>query len=363
MTRADHATMNRRVRVAEVLLASIVVLGAILVGHQIVAGPLLARPFTVVVELPDAAGLHKRSDVSYRGQHVGTVSAVQLTSDGVRVTMKINDGVRIPVATDVKVANLSAVGEQYVDFRPTSDSGPYLGDGAVIEAGRDSLPVPTWHVLDHTRRLLERVDVRDLATIAREINAVFGDGDVDLPGVAAEVGRTVSMLERLSPKVVALLDEAETPLRTMKDLDPELRAFARSAREITAQLRKSNPTIARLIDQGNTLVPVLTNEFDGIEPVLVKLLDDGTPVATMARKHLPGLLHWYRWGPRQMVAMADATRDDSAHVILVFTIPQNCRYGGDVSPYQREYKPPVKARCTTVDPKVQQRGSQYAPHP
>lgn len=363
MARVDHRTMTRRVRLAEVVLAVIVVVGALLVGERIVSGSLFSDRYRVSVELPEAAGLHRRSDVAYRGQHIGTVLRVELTDAGVRATLEIDEGVRIPTDAEVRVANLSAVGEQYVDFRPRTARGPFLADGAVIRAGRDALPVPTWQVLTHTRGLLERVDTRDLATIAREINAVFGGGDVDLPGVAAELGRTVSMLERLSPDLFRLLRDAETPLRTFDELEPELRTFVANSRSITDQLRRSNPTIARLLEQGATLVPVLTEEFTGLEPVLVRLLDDGTPVAAMARQHLPGLRHWYRWGPDQLVAMADSTRDGSGHVVLVLENPTNCRYGADVSPFQRDVALPLTARCTTVDPHVQQRGSQNVPSP
>lgn len=363
MGRLDHHAMQRRVRIAELLLAVILVGGAVVIGHQIVAGPLLSRPYVVHVDLPEAAGLHARSDVAYRGQHVGTVTRVELTDSGVRATLEIDHGVRIPQATEVKVANLSAVGEQYVDFRPTSRTGPWLADGALVRADRKALPLPTWQVLEHTRRLMERIDTRDLATIAREVRAIFGHGDLDLTATATEIGRTTSMLERLAPRLIALLDDAEKPLATMAQLSPELRSFARDARRITAQLRRSNPTIARLIEQGNTLVPVVDAEFTGSEPVLVKLLDDGTPVAAMARAHLPGLLHWYRWGPGQLVAMREATREGSGHVILVFDIPQNCRYGKDVSPYTNDVPLPVDARCRTYGPYMQQRGSYYAPTP
>ena len=39
------------------------------------------------------------------------------------------------------VHNLSAVGEQYLDFEPRSGKGPYAGAGDTIEGGEASLPV------------------------------------------------------------------------------------------------------------------------------------------------------------------------------------------------------------------------------
>lgn len=361
MSRPDQLALRRRTRLAEGVLAAIVVLGAVVVGSSIVSGPLFSRPYDLRVDLPDAAGLHVRSDVAYRGQHVGTVTAVELTASGVRATLAIDEGVQIPRDTEVVVANLSAVGEQYVDLRPRTDAGPFLADGSVLDASRAVLPLPTWRVLADTQHLLRRIDVRDIRTISREVEAVFGHGDVDLVGLAREVGRTMTVLEDLSPRVFALLAHAQTPLRTMDDLSPELRTFVGNALRISERLRRVDPVIARLIDQGALVIPIVTEGFRSTQPILVDLLADGTPVAVMARAHLPGLLHWYTWGPRQMVAMAAATRSGTGHVILVPTPAKNCRYGPEVSPYQRNVPLPLSARCTTVSPRIQQRGSQNVP--
>lgn len=355
--------MLRRVRLAEIWLAFIVVVGAAIVGRTIVSGPIFEDPITVSVNLPEAAGLHARSDVSYRGQHIGLVTAVDLVEGGVRATLQIDGDVDIPEDSEIVVANLSAVGEQYVDIRPRTASGPFLADGDVVTRDASALAIPTWQVLGHTEQLLRRIDTEDLRTISREVRAIFGSGDADLPGLMTELERTLGLVEGLSPTVLSLVRSGEKPLRAVDDLSPSVRTLMKNSRAITEQLAKSNQTIAQLIDQGATLIPVVLKDFDSVAPVLVRMLDDGTPVAAMARAHLPGLLHWYRWGPDQLVAMADATRDRSGHVILVVTTAENCRYGPEVSPFERNAPLPIAARCTTVDPYIQQRGSQYVPRP
>jgi phospholipid/cholesterol/gamma-HCH transport system substrate-binding protein len=364
MARIGYRAMERRVRLAEAVLAFIVVAGAVVVGRTMVAGPLFAGAYSVSVDLPAAAGLHEHADVAYRGQHIGTVTGVRLTSSGVRATLHIENDIPIPRDSDVVVSNLSAVGEQYVDFRPRTAAGPFLTDGSTIRSGDSSLPTPTWQVLANSQRLLGRVNTDDLATITHEVNAIFGSGDADLPGLLDEVDRTLAMLERITPSVLQLVDEGEKPLATLDDLSPDVRKLVDNSRKITKQLRRSNPTIKKLINEGSVLIPVLVKDFDSVSPILVRMMDDGAPVAAMAEAHLPGLLHWYKWGPDQMVAMADATRNKSAHVILVITLADNCRYTKkEIGPFEENVKLPLAARCTTVDPHVQQRGSQYAPHP
>lgn len=361
MARLTHNALKRRVHVAQGLLAFILVAGAAVVGHLIVAGPLFGHSIEVNLDMPNAAGLHPRSDVSYRGQHVGSVTRIDLTADGLRAKIKLDGAVRIPSDTDVIVADLSAVGEQYVDFRPRSASGPYLADGSTVVAGPSDLPLPTWQLLTHAKSLLSQIKTSDIETIGREVQAIFGGGGVDLAGLMTEVHNTLGMVRQLTPTTLALLQDAHTPLGTFANLSPSVVTLMRNSRAITAQLRKSNPTIAKLIDQGNVLVPVIVQDFHSVSPILVKLLDDGTPVAAMARSHVPGLQHWFQWGPSQLQAMAASERDDTAHVILVVTPANNCHYGASVSPFDQNPPLPLAARCTTVDPHMQQRGSQYVP--
>ena len=67
---------------------------------------------------------------------VGRVGTLHLTKDGVIVDLKIDKGEKIPARTHAQVEELSAVGEQYVDLRPYTDSGPYLKNGSRDLAGQ-----------------------------------------------------------------------------------------------------------------------------------------------------------------------------------------------------------------------------------
>lgn len=363
MTRLDQSALRRRTRLAQIVLVFVLIAGALVVGKAIVSGSVLHSPYHVRIDLPDAGGLHARSDVSYRGQHIGTVDAVALTDAGVQATLSIDHGVQIPRDSAYVVADLSAVGEQYLDIRPRTAAGPFLADGALVDARTATLPLPTWRLLADTQHILRRIDVADIRTISREVTAVFGHGDIGLPDLIDQVGRTLDLADELSPQVFSLLGRAQTPLRTAADLDPQIRRFVTNAATIAAALRRSDPAVARLLDQGAVVIPVVADEFAKNTPTLVSLLDTGTPVAEMAAAHVPGLEHWYAWTPRQLHAMAVSTRAGAGHVVLVLSPGKNCHYRPDVSPYVDDRSLPLSARCTTVDPNIQQRGAQYVPRP
>ena len=242
-----------------------------------------------------------------------------------------------------------------------SGSGPYLVDGSALIGTAADLPVPTWQVLSHVQGLLSQIKSSDIDVIGREVRAIFGGGGVDLNALVSQAQATISMVQQITPTTLSLLADVNRPLHTFANLSPAVVALMKNSRAITAQLRESDPTIATLLDQGAVVIPVLVKDFDATAPVLVQLLDDGTPVAAMARAHIPGLLHWYQWGPQQLRSMSAALSGRTARVILAFTTANNCLYGTQISPFQHTAPLPLSARCTSTDPHVQQRGSQNIP--
>ncbi|WP_159441880.1 MlaD family protein, partial [Williamsia sterculiae] len=89
--------------------------------------------YTVRAVFPDSGGIFTDAEVTYQGVAVGRVSALRLTNAGVDVDLRLKTGAaRVPAASTAVVADRSAVGEQFVDLRPTSAAGPFLHEGSVI---------------------------------------------------------------------------------------------------------------------------------------------------------------------------------------------------------------------------------------
>jgi len=366
MTRpVTQGMLSRRVRIAQIVLIVIAITGALLVGNLVLSGPLFSSPYRLQVDLASAAGLHQKSDVSYRGQHIGTVDKVQLTSSGVRALLTINEGVRLPRDSEVVVANLSAVGEQYLDFRPRSNGGPWLGDGDRISVDQTTLPLPISTVLNHAQMLLARVNPADLAVLNTELNALLEGQELDLRGLGSEVNQSVRVLTELQPRLLQLAQTGQGPLRAFSDLSPQMRRLAANSVTITAALRAAGPQFARALDAGATVVPLTIDTVGQLQPDLDRTFKALGPLSQMSAEHLPGLRHWYKWGPRQMVAMAESTRNGSGHVILVLSPAKPCYYRDiNLSPYDGR-DPPIDlgARCPTQVPYNQQRAADKVPIP
>jgi phospholipid/cholesterol/gamma-HCH transport system substrate-binding protein len=65
--------------------------------------------YTVKAELPEAGGLYRTGNVTYRGTEVGRVESVQLTDSGVEATLSLNSKYKIPSDLDAQVHSQSAV--------------------------------------------------------------------------------------------------------------------------------------------------------------------------------------------------------------------------------------------------------------
>jgi len=124
-------------RSTRIQLVVFVVIGVLVMGYTAIRYANLGRLFglrgyyVVHLELANAGGIFPQANVTYRGVSVGRVGAVQLTSTGVEADLNIsNSAPPIPADLQASIADLSAVGEQYVNLRPATSSGPYLTQGA-----------------------------------------------------------------------------------------------------------------------------------------------------------------------------------------------------------------------------------------
>ncbi len=353
---------RRNTRLAEVVLLGIAIVGLLYLGDRVIGSSVFSSTHSVSVQLPSGGGIYPGADVTYRGSTIGRVDDVQLEDDGVVVKLHIQGDVDVPVDTAAVVSNLSAIGEQRLDFRPRTDQRPFLRDGDVVGRADTAVPRRFDTIIRHLGDVAAQIDEDDLTTITAELGKGL-DTEVDLATLGRDADRVVSMLELLAPKVTHLTKQAQVPLRTVVDTGDDLRSFAADVNLVTAQLEKSDPQLRRALASTATLTPKLASILQELTSPLTSTVMSWNEFAGLGDDRLPGYQHWLTWAPSQFYAMSDATRDGSGHVLLAANFGDNCEYGPPrVSPYVMTHDPaPPNQRCTSEDPGVQQRGAQYAP--
>eukprot|EP01032_Pedospumella_encystans_P004855 gene4855-5771_t len=165
------------------------------------------------------------------------------TRAGVSVELALEEGTRLPLDAPMFVHNLSAVGEQYLDFEPADDEGPYAENGSTLVGSMESLPVDEADLLVELDSFVGSVDQENLKTLIEELGIMFRDTGVPLQRLLDGGGEFIREAAANTDVTVRLLETALPVLRTQRAEGENIRAFSRDLRLLTAALRDSDQDI------------------------------------------------------------------------------------------------------------------------
>ncbi len=247
-------------------------------------------PYTVKMYLADSGGIYETAPVTYRGVQVGTVGSLHLSGTGVEVDLKINHNVRIPVDTLAQVADLSAVGEQYVNLTPQTDDGPYMaGPTAFIPASNTSIPVSDAVLLQNLDDLVNSVDKKNLTTVITELAAATDGTGPDLQRLIDSGDALLASAQAALPQTLKLVDDGKTVLDTQEQVAGDLKTFSHNLNLLTQQLDVSDPAIRSLFDNGVTASKTLQSLLAANQKDLPTLLSNLVTLGKIGDARLPGV--------------------------------------------------------------------------
>ncbi|MEU2080587.1 MlaD family protein [Streptomyces albus] len=354
------------------LALAVLVLGVIGVRYADVGRYVGLRDYyTVRVELARTGGLYEHANVTYRGVSVGRVGTIDLTDSGVAAELKIKKSApRIPTDLEAVVANLSAVGEQYLDLRPDTGDGPYLAEGSVIRQAHTRLPAPPTKVLGSIDNLVSSVPHRSLRTVVDELGTAFeGRGD-DLEVLLDTGSGFLRAADAAEPETAGLIVDAQTVLRTQRQESAALRDFAHGAGQLLEQLKTSDPDLRALIARTPGAATQITGLLRDLDPGLGVLLANLTTTSELALTRERGIEELLVKLPRVAAAGSTAITKKGATfgMSLAFFDPLPCTAGYQGTRYRSGLetgKAPAfndRARCTSPSSSGKNvRGSAHAP--
>ena len=244
--------IRRSVKVQLVVFVLISILGVAYVGLNYVGVHVTSGPFTVKLMLTDTGGIFPNAAVSERGVDIGRVGSMRLTPEHqVEVELKIKSGTKIS-ATGLKatVANLSAVGEQYVDLEPATTDAPFLVKNSVIPASAATVPLDDATLLVNLDRLVNSVDKAHLATMIEELGRGLQDVGPSLQALIDNGNALTQAAIDSLPQQLKLIDDSVTVLDTQRDVAAQLKSWAASFASFSDQLRQSDPDLRAIFDNG-----------------------------------------------------------------------------------------------------------------
>jgi phospholipid/cholesterol/gamma-HCH transport system substrate-binding protein len=243
--------------------------------------------YTLKAELPTSGGLYRTANVTYRGQTIGTVTAVEPTETGVRVTMSVADRYQIPIDASANVHSVSAVGEQYLDLVSTGNPGRYFSPGQTITKG--TVPTEIGPALDAANRGLAALPKEKISTLLDE--------------TAQAVGGLGPALQRLVDATQAIAGDFKTNISDINDIiqnsgpiiDSQVNsgdAIARWSHNLnilTAQSADNDQHVKSILSQGAPTADQVNSVFSDVRDSLPQTLANLEILLDMLKRYHKGV--------------------------------------------------------------------------
>jgi phospholipid/cholesterol/gamma-HCH transport system substrate-binding protein len=327
--------------------------------------------YVVDVNLPQAGGLYQNADVTYRGVSVGRVGALTLTGSGVQAQLDIsNSAPPIPANSQAVVADLSAVGEQYLDLRPRAAAGPYLTAGSVIREADTQIPPPVTNLLSSVDALATSLPAKSLRTVVTELGEAFNGQGPNLQLLLdASYGFTKAASSNITP-TDSLISDGQTVLATQEQETQAIETFGTDAQLLAQQLDSSDSDLRQLI----TVAPLAAEQVTGLlqdnDPDLGLTLANLLTTSEVASTRQPALKELLSVLPAAVAVGSSAitgTGPASFGLSLTFFDPLPCTDGYQGTTYRdgldTSAPPPLNTNASCTEPLSQGevRGPKYAP--
>ncbi|MCV7224108.1 MCE family protein [Mycolicibacterium elephantis] len=244
---------------------------------------------TVKLELPAAGGLYRFGNVTYRGVQVGKVTSVALTETGAEATLSLDTSPKIPADLQAEVRSVSAVGEQYVDLRPRTDSGPYLQNGSVIPVEDTTIPQEVGPMIEQVSKLVDSIPGDRISDLLDESFKAFNGAGPDLQSLLDSAATVTGDANTVSDQTRALIDDSGPLLDSQVESADAIRTWARSLARVTDQLQQNDPEIRAVLQRGPGFAQEVSQLLTEVKPTLPILLANLTTVGQVLATYNPAI--------------------------------------------------------------------------
>ena len=136
------------------------------------------------LDVSDVNNIVVDSNVLLRGVPVGKVTSIETSPATTTIYFYVSGQYRVPVDSDVRLENLSALGESYVELEPRSSGGPSFRDGQRIAPNPNNQPPSISELGTSVVRVLNQLDPHQLSRVVGEADTALPDPGVVLPNLA-----------------------------------------------------------------------------------------------------------------------------------------------------------------------------------
>jgi virulence factor Mce-like protein len=201
--------------------------------------------YTLHAYFPRAVSVFSSSDVKVLGLPAGTVTAVEVEGDQVRIDMRIKDSIDVPKDVTAQIVPQSLIGERYIQLSPAFKEGMERAeDGMTIERDHTIVPVEPDEAFAAIKDFLDSLDPKGLGRLVTNL-------EEDLRGNGTTLN---SALGSLSELVTTFAEKDEALTRIVDSFD-----------RLTATLASREQQLGEVLDAFAQASQVLADERASIE--------------------------------------------------------------------------------------------------
>jgi phospholipid/cholesterol/gamma-HCH transport system substrate-binding protein len=283
--------LSRFVRIQLAIFAIVGTIGVIAMVFFYIQVPTLLGigRMTVTLELPATGGLYRFSNVTYRGVQVGKVTAVELTPNGAKAILSLGNSPKIPADLQADVLSVSAVGEQYVDLRPRTDSPPYLHNGSVIAMRDTTIPQAVGPMLEQVSALINSIPKNKVGQLLDESFQAFNGEGYDLGSLSDSSARIAGDAANVVDRTRQLTEDTRPLLDSQAQTTDSIRLWARSLAGISDVLATDDSRFRALLQNGPGAADETSRLLEQVKPTLPVLLANLTTIGQIGVTYHPSL--------------------------------------------------------------------------
>ncbi len=243
--------------------------------------------YPLKADLPTSGGLYKTANVTYRGETIGRVTAVEPTETGVQATMSIGDRYKIPVDASANVHSVSAVGEQYLDLVSKGNPDKYFSPGQTIT--KATVPAEIGPALDAANRGLAVLPKEKISQLLDETaQAVGGLG----PALQRLVDSTQAIAGDFKTNISDINDIIENSapiLDSQVDSSQAIKRWSHNLNVLAAQTAQNDQHVQSILNQGAPTADQVNSVFSDVRDSLPQTLANLEIVLEMLKRYHKGV--------------------------------------------------------------------------
>ena len=323
-----------RNRVVKLVVAAVLV-AALVGGVAVVIGQTLFRPTDITAYFSTATAVYPGDEVRIAGVKVGTIESIKPVGTQAEMTLRVDNGIRIPADAKAVLVAQNLVSARYVQLTPAYESGPAMSDGAVIPIERTAVPVEWNEVKEQLTRLATELgpdNGMSTGSVGRFIdsaaNAMDGNGE-KLRQTLAQLSGVGRILADGSGNIVDTIANLQTFVTALRDSNEQIVRFQNRFATLTSVVDDSRSDLDAALKNLSDVVGETTRFINGTRDKTaeqIQRLANVTQTVADNRMALENVLHIAPHSIANAVNMFDP-RTGAASGVFVFNNLSNPDWG------------------------------------